>query len=239
MTESTLNKEIGQRIKNLRKQQKMTLKEIGAHVGISESTAKRYEDGSIKKISIDIVKKFAVALECPPAYLMGWEDARRPEPSATKDAGWLSGREKESDKISTISDISNIVPITKKKIPLIGTIAAGQPITADEHIEMLLPCVEKVRADFALRVQGDSMIGAGIYDGDIVFICKQPGVDNGQIAAVLIDDSATLKHVYKTPDRCTLVSENPKSPPIVFNESNCDTLRIIGLAVAKYSRIKQ
>ena len=85
MTESTLNKEIGQRIKKLRKQQKMTLKEIGAHVGISESTAKRYEDGSIKKISIDIVKKFAVALECPPAYLMGWEDARRPEPSAAED----------------------------------------------------------------------------------------------------------------------------------------------------------
>ena len=109
MTESTLNKEIGQRIKNLRKQQKMTLKEIGAHVGISESTAKRYEDGSIKKISIDIVKKFAVALECPPAYLMGWEDARRPEPSATKDAGWLSGREKESDKISTISDRKSVV----------------------------------------------------------------------------------------------------------------------------------
>ena len=155
------------------------------------------------------------------------------------DAGWLSGREKESDKISDISDISNIVPITKKKIPLIGTIAAGRPITADEHIEMLLPCVEKVRADFALRVQGDSMIGAGIYDGDIVFIRKQPDVDNGQIAAVLIDDSATLKHVYKTPDSCTLVSENPKYPPMVFNESNCDTLRIIGLAVAKYSRIKQ
>lgn len=155
------------------------------------------------------------------------------------DAGWLSGREKESDKIPTISGISNIVPIEKKKIPLIGTIAAGQPITADEHIEMLLPSVEKVRADFALRVQGDSMIGAGIYDGDIVFIRKQPDVDNGQIAAVLIDDSATLKHVYKTPDSCTLVSENPKYPPMVFNESNCDTIRIMGLAVAKYSRIKQ
>ena len=152
------------------------------------------------------------------------------------DLNYLLGK---TSKSTHLSDISNIVPIAKKKIPLIGTIAAGQPITADEHIEMLLPCVEQVHADFALRVEGDSMIGAGIYDGDIVFIRQQPDVENGQIAAVLIDDSATLKHVYKTPNSCTLVSENPKFPPMVFNESNCDTLRILGLAVAKYSRIKQ
>lgn len=152
------------------------------------------------------------------------------------DLNYLLGK---TSKSTHLPDISNIVPIAKKKIPLIGTIAAGQPITADEHIEMLLPCVEQVHADFALRVEGDSMIGAGIYDGDIVFIRQQPDVENGQIAAVLVDDSATLKHVYKTPNSCTLVSENPKYPPMVFNESNCDTLRILGLAVAKYSRIKQ
>lgn len=147
--------------------------------------------------------------------------------------------EEKTSKSTHISGISNIVPIAKKKIPLIGTIAAGEPITADEHIEMLLPCDDDLHADFALRVQGDSMIGAGIYDGDIVFIRQQPDVDNGQIAAVLVDDSATLKHVYKTPDSCTLVSENPKYPPMVFTADNCDTLRILGLAVAKYSRIKQ
>lgn len=230
---------LGERIKGKRKERKMTLEEVAKFVGVSRQTIQRYESGVISTIPSDKVERLAQALRTTPAYLMGWEDASRSEPSATKEAGWLSGREKESDKISAIPDISNIVPIEKKQIPLIGTIAAGRPITADEHIEMLLPCVEKVRADFALRVQGDSMIGAGIYDGDIVFIRKQPDVDNGQIAAVLIDDSATLKHVYKTPDSCTLVSMNPQYPPMIFNSDNCDSIQIIGLAVAKYSLIKQ
>lgn len=83
------------------------------------------------------------------------------------------------------------------------------------------------------------MIGAGIYDGDVVFIKEQPDVDNGQIAAVRIDDNATLKHVYKIPGGCMLVSENPKYPPMTFTEENCDSIHIIGLAVAKYSVIKQ
>lgn len=124
-------------------------------------------------------------------------------------------------------------------VPIIGQFAAGKPILADEHIEAYLPCEAGVHADFVLIVSGDSMIGADIHDGDVVFICSQPIVDNGQIAAVRIDDDATLKRFYKNPDGCTLVSMNPKCPPMVFNSGNCDSIQIIGLAVAKYSLIKQ
>lgn len=135
--------------------------------------------------------------------------------------------------------LKNIVPIEKRMVPIIGQIAAGKPILADEHIEAFLPCDTGVHADFGLIVSGDSMIGADIHDGDVVFIRSQPIVDDGQIAAVRIDDDATLKRFYKNPDGCTLVSMNPKYPPMVFNSGNCDSIQIIGLAVAKYSLIKQ
>lgn len=135
--------------------------------------------------------------------------------------------------------LKNIVPIERRMVPIIGQIAAGKPILADEHIEAFLPCDTGVHADFGLVVSGDSMIGADIHDGDVVFIRSQPIVDDGQIAAVRIDDDATLKRFYKNPDGCTLVSMNPKYPPMVFNSGNCDSIQIIGLAVAKYSLIKQ
>lgn len=135
--------------------------------------------------------------------------------------------------------LKNIVPIERCMVPIIGQIAAGKPILADEHIEAFLPCDTGVHADFGLVVSGDSMIGADIHDGDVVFIRSQPIVDDGQIAAVRIDDDATLKRFYKNPDGCTLVSMNPQYPPMVFNSGNCDSIQIIGLAVAKYSLIKQ
>lgn len=135
--------------------------------------------------------------------------------------------------------LKNIVPIERCMVPIIGQIAAGKPILADEHIEAFLPCDTGVHADFGLVVSGDSMIGADIHDGDVVFIRSQPIVDDGQIAAVRIDDDATLKRFYKNPDGCTLVSMNPQYPPMIFNSNNCDSIQIIGLAVAKYSVIKQ
>lgn len=93
--------------------------------------------------------------------------------------------------------LKNIVPIERCMVPIIGQIAAGKPILADEHIEAFLPCDTGVHADFGLVVSGDSMIGADIHDGDVVFIRSQPVVDDGQIAAVRIDDDATLKRFYK------------------------------------------
>lgn len=96
-----------------------------------------------------------------------------------------------------------------KRLPILGKIAAGIPILAQENIEGYLPYDDN-DADFCLRIHGDSMINARINDGDIVFIKQQSTVENGEIAAVLVNDSATLKRVYFVDDTVQLRSENPK-----------------------------
>ena len=121
-------------------------------------------------------------------------------------------------------------------IPLLGKIAAGQPILAEEECEFFSP-IDDTRADFCLRVRGDSMIGAGIKDGDIVFIRKQESVDDGEIAAVLVDDEATLKRVYITDDAVTLIAENPKYKPMVYTKKQCKNIRILGKAVACHTNL--
>lgn len=122
-----------------------------------------------------------------------------------------------------------------KKIPLVGTIAAGTPILADENIEEYIDLDERIKADFCLRIKGYSMVNANIHDGDIIFIKKQPDVDDGQIAAVLIDDEATLKRVYKYGDSIQLRAENPSFKPINVNKNN--EVIILGLATYKLSKV--
>ena len=97
---------------------------------------------------------------------------------------------------------------------------------------------EYIQADFALRCKGDSMIGARILDGDIVYIRQQPDVDDGEIAAVLIDNEATLKRVYKMPGRLQLRAENPAFLPINLEGDELETVRILGKAVAFKSSVK-
>lgn len=122
-----------------------------------------------------------------------------------------------------------------KKIPLVGTIAAGEPILADENIEGYIDLDERIKADFCLRIKGYSMVNANIHDGDIIFIKKQSDVDDGQIAAVLIDDEATLKRVYKYGNSIQLRAENPSFAPINLNKGN--HVIILGLATYKLSKV--
>ena len=133
----------------------------------------------------------------------------------------------------------NCFPIAKRKYPLLGKIACGQPIFAEEDRESYIMSGMDIDADFCLQASGDSMIGARIMDGDIVFIRSQSMVDNGEIAAVIIDDEATLKRVYYTPgEKIILMSENPKYPPLVYIGEELDTIHILGKAVAFQSDVK-
>lgn len=154
------------------------------------------------------------------------------------DMNYLYGQSEIKNKYQDFfSKYNNIIPIKKgsKKIPLLGTIAAGNPILAEEHIDEYIDFDEKVQADFCLRVKGDSMINANIKSGDIVFIKKQSDVDDGEIAAVLIDGEATLKRVYKIGDVIQLRAENPSFPPITLDGS-VPTL-ILGKATYKLSKV--
>lgn len=121
----------------------------------------------------------------------------------------------------------NLIPIKKvNKIPIVGTIAAGTPILATENIESYLLLDQEYKADFALRVKGDSMVDAGINDGDVALIVKNKPIDNGEIYAVMIDESATLKKIYRHEDCLTLQACNSKYEPIVVREE--DNPYIIG-----------
>ncbi len=129
---------------------------------------------------------------------------------------------------------------TDGKLPIIGEIACGSPIFAAENIDGYASPCYGASADFCLLAKGDSMIGARIYDGDLVFIKKQPRVENGEIAAVLIDDRATLKRVYLYPqeNKLVLAPENPKYKPLVFVGEELLEIQILGKAVAFQSEAR-
>jgi len=141
-----------------------------------------------------------------------------------------------------LPDHPAVMRIQAQRVPLLGSIACGEPILADGRAEEFsgytlvgtqIPC------DFALRCEGDSMVDARIYDGDIVFIHRQDYVDDGTIAAVLIDDDATLKRVYHLADgRIELRAANARYAPIIFGgENETRTLRILGKAIAFQSNV--
>lgn len=134
---------------------------------------------------------------------------------------------------------SNIIPMpAMRKIPLVGSIACGTPILAEENCEGEVDVPDHVRADFALRCKGDSMINARIFDGDIVYIRQQESVEHGEIAAVLIGDEATLKRVYIYDDCISLEAENPQYKPMVYRGEEMNNIRILGKAAAFTSVIR-
>ena len=133
----------------------------------------------------------------------------------------------------------NLYKIDKIKLPLLGKVACGEPIYADEDRESYVMVGTDVKADFCLRCQGDSMINARIHDGDIVFVRKQDIVDNGEIAVVIIDDEATLKrfYYYKDQNLVILKPENPKYEDIILTGEKLDEVKVIGKAVAFQSDV--
>lgn len=207
-----LNK-FGSRVREARLNKGWSQQELAEQIGTSKSMISGYETGKNDPAQ-SVVMKLAEKLGVTINWLMGFED----------------------DSLIS-SKYTNIITMPKlnKKVPLLGTIAAGIPILADENVEMYVELDRTFEADFCLRVRGDSMVNANINDGDIVFIRKQSDVDDGQIAAVLIDEEATLKRVYKIGGVVQLRAENPKFAPITLNgEQN---VIILGKATYKLSEI--
>lgn len=117
------------------------------------------------------------------------------------------------------------------QVPLIGSIACGTPITAEQNIKSYVGVPAAWRADFALECHGDSMAPT-ICDGDVVCIRSQPEVEQGQIAAVRIGEEATLKHCYYQNGVVQLIADNPSvCPPMVYTGSDLDEIEVEGLAV--------
>ena len=142
----------------------------------------------------------------------------------------------KSDLIEDKIDLSQIDGITllnkARRIPILGTIACGTPIWAEENFEGFFIADFSIKSDFIVKAKGDSMIEAGINDGDLVFLKKTPTVDNGRIGAVLIDDEATLKKVIKTDNAVILQPCNSDYQPIVL--TSYDEAMILGEMVGVY-----
>lgn len=213
--------EIGKRIRNRRIELNITQEELGQAVGMNKSTVQRYETGQVKKIKLPVLETIARKLNVHPEWLALQSDVMEEE------------KEPQDDLSTLMQKYDNIRPVKLKKFPLLGEIACGEPIFADEDRESFIMADMDIRADFCLRAKGDSMINARIYDGDVVFIRKMPIVDNGEIAAVIIDDEATLKRVYYYPENnmIQLVAENPKYNPLVYQNEELNYIRILGKAV--------
>lgn len=206
---------VGDRIKLRRQELGFSQTEVADKIEVSKQTLYKYENNIVTNIPSNKIELLASLLNTTPSYLMGWNDE------------------------ITIPDSENIIPLpTTYTVPLLGEIACGKPILAEENIEGMVKVPEYIQADFALRCKGDSMIGARILDGDIVYIRQQPDVDDGEIAAVLIDNEATLKRIYKMPGRLQLRAENPAFLPINLEGDELETVRILGKAVAFTSSVK-
>ena len=212
---------IGKRIKDLRTSLGMTQDELAKLTGYkSRSSVQKIESGE-RDITQSTIAAFAKALKVTPSVIMGWEENN------------------ENNTAPDYSNIKGIMPLPEmRKVPLLGAIACGEPIYREEDEWISLP--NDIKADFCLRCQGDSMIDARINDGDIVFIKACPEVENGQIAAVSIDNEVTLKRVFYYPEKNKLVlyPENKAYEPFVYMNEELNDIRILGRAVVFLSRAK-
>lgn len=194
--------------------------ELATRSGISKYSISHYLKGDWEGKQ-DAVYELARALNVSEAWLMGYDvPAERSAPKVSV----------QLDKKPTIPP--GFMPLPKmRKVPLIGAIACGDPITAIQNREGDVNAPVDMRCDFALKCQGESMIGAGIHDGDVVYIRIQPEVENGEIAAVRIGEEATLKRVYLHNDYIELRPENPAFESIIRRREEMNDVRIEGKAV--------
>ncbi len=210
---------IGNRIRDLRNENSLTQKQLGEMVNKSESTVRMWELG-YSEPDIDTLGLLSNIFSVRIDYITG----------------------KEKEHTFDIFSIDGITPVKTKKLPVLGSVACGEPIFAEEEYQGYISVDEDIKADFCLLAKGDSMINAGIKDGSIVFVKKQPTVDNGQIAVVLIEDEATLKRVYfdEINKRLILNPCNDAYSPIIIDNEQLKTgqIRILGKAIACQFKVR-
>ena len=198
---------IASRIREYREREDLTLAEMAQMTGVPAQTLNRYELGK-RAPKIDVAVQIAERLGVNPLWLQGY------------DVPVLTG----------VPDGFDPVPDTYT-VPRVGAIACGTPIIAEQNIETYDAVPNRIRCDFTLVCKGDSMVGAGIEDGDVVYIRQQPEVENNEIAAVMIDGEATLKYFKRVGDMVLLSPANREYEPIIVSGENLGKLKIVGKAV--------
>lgn len=198
-------------LKSRRQELNLTMKEVATSVGVNEGTISRWESGDIANMKKDKIMALAKALQISPAVIMGWDDGSTILPA-----------------------YPNIHPVTKRTLPVLGEVACGEPRFMNEEIEFYADELEGIHADYVLVAHGDSMIGARIHDGDLVFVKKQEEVENGEIAVVAINDEATLKIVFYYRERGLMIlkAENSAYEDMIYQGTELADVHVLGKAVA-------
>ncbi len=256
-------KQAGERVRIRRKQLKLSQEQLAEKIGYKgRGPVSKLESGD-NAFKQPLVAKLAEALKTTPAYIMGWDEEPE-EPRPIKNVLPIPAMR----KVPIIGVIPCGVPITaleewegdaflpesinadfalrakgdsmtgSGKVPIIGVIPCGVPITALEEWEGDAFLPESINADFALRAKGDSMTGSGIKSGSIVFCKACETVENGKVAAVVIDDEATLKRFYNYGSLVVLRPSNPDFEDLEFKEDEINQIRIIGQAVSVLAPVK-
>ena len=201
----------GEKIRLIREERNLTQEQLAEFLGTTKQVISRYEKNQ-RTPKITIAQEYADKLGVDLVYLI--------------------------DNNLGLDPLSiGLMPLPNTyEVPRLGAIACGDPILASENIEAYDDVPENIRCDFTLKCRGNSMTGARINDGDIVYIRLQDHVENGEIAAVLIDEAselsaATLKKVYRYPDKLMLQPANPEYEPFVFVGEEMNKVRIVGRAV--------
>ena len=198
--------DLSSRIRQRREQLGLSQEELAARMGYrSKSSITKLEKG-INDLPRAKLEELAAALDTTPAWLMGLADLPCPPPG-----------------LEPLPEMA--------RVPLVGSIACGTPITAEQNIECYIGVPAAWHADFALTCHGSSMAPT-ICDGDIVCIRRQPEVEQGEIAAVRIGEEATLKHFHRQGETVMLLADNTAvCPPMVFAGPQLEEIQIEGRAV--------
>ena len=194
---------------------------ISGPSGVGKSTVRKWETGYIANMRRDKIAKLSAALQIPPTDLMDWGETLKPEVKLPNSPLFLH--------------------FSEKKVPLIGGVACGEPIYREEDEGVSYPVPQGCDCDYCMRCHGDSMTSSGIQEGDIVYIKQMPMVDNGQMAAVRIENEYTLKIVYydREANLITLVATNPAVAPLSYHGEQLDQIEIIGQAVGVYHDLRK
>jgi len=211
----------GANLKKLREDAHLSQEQLADALGLSKSTIGMYEQGKRMPNTNTILKNIAAYFGVSIDYLVGFNS---------------DGDSLSEDDFSRFG----LRHIGRRRIPMLGKIACGEPIMCEEEYELFADSGADIDADFCVTAQGDSMINARILDGDIVFVRKQEMVENGEIAVVIVNDNeVTLKRFFYYPElnQVVLQSENPAYRPMIYMNEELSHIRVLGKAVAFTSSV--